>query len=242
MVSHCSPTVVIITDAPSGANFNFPKLHMLEHYAKLICMFGTTDNYNTEATERLHIDFIKDAFKATSRRSYDFIEQMALWLERREKVHVFDVMVTATMGNLRHPKRFYSQPTGRVTLAKGASATKVPIGKLVVDYAATNFEHALRRFIQQFRKQKTQSLLRRNVADIPLPSTFDIWHRVKFQTTYPSLSEGDGQNDTHDIADAAPLRLDSQKRHMLPARFDTVFIDETGAEETGIDGEMTTST
>ncbi|KAL0954395.1 hypothetical protein HGRIS_003379 [Hohenbuehelia grisea] len=41
------------------SNFNFPKLHSLVHYIPLIRLFGTTDNYNTEMFERLHIDFAK---------------------------------------------------------------------------------------------------------------------------------------------------------------------------------------
>ena len=28
--------------------FKIPKLHSLVHYALSICLFGTTDNYNTE--------------------------------------------------------------------------------------------------------------------------------------------------------------------------------------------------
>ncbi|KAF9778022.1 hypothetical protein BJ322DRAFT_1102226 [Thelephora terrestris] len=36
-------------------DFNLPKLHSLVHYVESIELFGTTDNYNTEYTERLHI-------------------------------------------------------------------------------------------------------------------------------------------------------------------------------------------
>jgi hypothetical protein len=65
-------------------NFNIPKLHFLQHYAELIKLFGTTDNFNTEATERLHIDFAKDAYAATNHK--DEFWQMTKWLERKEKV------------------------------------------------------------------------------------------------------------------------------------------------------------
>jgi len=43
--------------------FNIPKLHSMQHYAELIRNYGTTDNYNTEYTERLHIDLAKDAYE-----------------------------------------------------------------------------------------------------------------------------------------------------------------------------------
>ncbi|KAH9012888.1 hypothetical protein EDB84DRAFT_1641674 [Lactarius hengduanensis] len=44
----------------------------------------TTDNFNTEYTERLHIDLAKDAYAATNHK--DEFPQMALWLERKEKI------------------------------------------------------------------------------------------------------------------------------------------------------------
>ena len=43
-------------------NFKIPKLHSLQHYVSSIKLFGTTDNCNTQATERLHIDYAKEAY------------------------------------------------------------------------------------------------------------------------------------------------------------------------------------
>ena len=40
-------------------DFNIPKFHSLLHYIKAIELFGTTDNYNMEMFECLHIDFAK---------------------------------------------------------------------------------------------------------------------------------------------------------------------------------------
>ena len=60
-------------------NFDFPKLHSLLHYTSSIRLFGTTDNYNTEHTERLHIDLAKDAYAATNCK--DELAQMVVWLE-----------------------------------------------------------------------------------------------------------------------------------------------------------------
>ncbi|KAG2356418.1 hypothetical protein BDR07DRAFT_1453416 [Suillus spraguei] len=49
---------------PDGirSSFNLPKLHSFRHYVTMIQIFGTTDNYNTEYTEQLHIDLAKDAY------------------------------------------------------------------------------------------------------------------------------------------------------------------------------------
>ncbi|KAG2059404.1 hypothetical protein BDR06DRAFT_851001, partial [Suillus hirtellus] len=65
-------------------NFNLPKLHAAWHYMSMIQAFGTTDNYNTEYTEHLHIDLAKDAYCATNHK--DEFVQMTQWLERKEKI------------------------------------------------------------------------------------------------------------------------------------------------------------
>ena len=67
-------------------HFKYPKLHSLLHYVPSIQLFGTTDNYNTEQTERLHIDTTKDAYNATNHK--DEYHQMTTWTERREKVQL----------------------------------------------------------------------------------------------------------------------------------------------------------
>ncbi|KAG8729886.1 hypothetical protein FRC10_003320, partial [Ceratobasidium sp. 414] len=59
-----------------------PKLHMLSHYTYLIREFGTTDGYNTETSERLHIDYVKVFYRASNK--VDPIEQMITNLQRRE--------------------------------------------------------------------------------------------------------------------------------------------------------------
>ncbi|KAH9056273.1 hypothetical protein EDB87DRAFT_1545019, partial [Lactarius vividus] len=74
----------VFVDLGVCEHFNIPKLHSLMHYSPSIALFGTTDNYNTEQTERLHIDFTKDAYHATNHK--DEYPQMTLWLERREKL------------------------------------------------------------------------------------------------------------------------------------------------------------
>ncbi|KAF8259945.1 hypothetical protein EI94DRAFT_1812407 [Lactarius quietus] len=50
----------IFIDIGICCNFDIPKLHFLSHYVDLIKLYSTTDNFNTETTERLHIDLTKD--------------------------------------------------------------------------------------------------------------------------------------------------------------------------------------
>ncbi|KAG2157667.1 uncharacterized protein EDB93DRAFT_1335093 [Suillus bovinus] len=65
-------------------HFNIPKLHQLSHYVQSIKLFGAADGFNTKLPERLHIDFTKEAYRASNKRDYE--EQMVLWLQRQEAV------------------------------------------------------------------------------------------------------------------------------------------------------------
>ncbi|KAI0037965.1 hypothetical protein FA95DRAFT_1459796, partial [Auriscalpium vulgare] len=74
----------IFRQAGVREHFNLPKLHFLVHYTPCIKLFGTTGNYNSEATERLHIDYAKDAYRSTNHK--DAYPQMTKWLQRREQI------------------------------------------------------------------------------------------------------------------------------------------------------------
>ncbi|KAI0070312.1 hypothetical protein K474DRAFT_1743277 [Panus rudis PR-1116 ss-1] len=67
-------------------HFNIPKLHSLLHYIESIIQRGTLDGLNTELSERLHIDFAKEAYRAGNHR--DYIAHMTTWLLRQEKLHL----------------------------------------------------------------------------------------------------------------------------------------------------------
>ncbi|KAJ7100312.1 Zn-finger domain-containing protein [Mycena crocata] len=62
-------------------HFNIPKIHALQHYVDAIRALGSADGYNTEAPERLHIDFAK---KSISRQEAFALRQSYLdWLDKR---------------------------------------------------------------------------------------------------------------------------------------------------------------
>ncbi|KAG8912619.1 hypothetical protein FRC01_004991, partial [Tulasnella sp. 417] len=68
-------------------HFNIGKIHSLAHYAPSIIDYGALDGYNSEISERLHIDFAKLGYRASNRKAY--LNQMVAWLERHEKVNAF---------------------------------------------------------------------------------------------------------------------------------------------------------
>jgi hypothetical protein len=74
----------IIVELKIRDHFNIPKLHAIMHYVNCIRALGSADGYNTESPERLHIDFAKEAYRASNKR--DYMEQMALWLQQHEAV------------------------------------------------------------------------------------------------------------------------------------------------------------
>lgn len=69
-------------------DFEIPKLHAMKHYVEMIKLLGSADGYNTELSERLHIDLAKDAYQASNKRA--FLKQMILWLTRQESLYLFD--------------------------------------------------------------------------------------------------------------------------------------------------------
>ncbi|KAJ7145963.1 hypothetical protein C8R44DRAFT_579146, partial [Mycena epipterygia] len=68
----------IFVDLGVHDKFNLLKLHKCTHYPMYIKLFGTTNNYNTEYMEHLHIDLAKDAYHSTNFK--DEFPQMTLWL------------------------------------------------------------------------------------------------------------------------------------------------------------------
>ena len=77
----------IFVDLGVRADFNINKLHNVRHYTQHIRSRGTADGFNTEGTERLHIDLAKLAYRASSRHAY--VKQMARWLMRQESLRRF---------------------------------------------------------------------------------------------------------------------------------------------------------
>jgi hypothetical protein len=68
---------------PNEERFNgIPKIHMMSHYTHAIRELGTTDGYNTEATERLHIDYVKEGWRASNH--VNATAQMTTYLQRKE--------------------------------------------------------------------------------------------------------------------------------------------------------------
>ena len=59
-------------------------MHAIIHCLTATRALGSTDGYNMESLEQLHIEFAKDGYWASNKR--DYLEQMAVWLQCREVI------------------------------------------------------------------------------------------------------------------------------------------------------------
>jgi hypothetical protein len=84
---HIDKDIFIELGGRTIPHFNLNKLHSFLHYSDFIRSHGSLDGYNTEWSERLHIELTKNAYRATNHINYT--PQMTAWLRRQEKVSRF---------------------------------------------------------------------------------------------------------------------------------------------------------
>ncbi|KAH9041565.1 hypothetical protein EDB85DRAFT_2242145 [Lactarius pseudohatsudake] len=211
----------VFVDLGVREHFNIPKVHSLLHYKSSITLFGSTDNYNTEQTERLHIDFTKDAYRATNHK--DEYPQMTACLERREKIQQH-MMFIAWRQRAQYDDTQYSEPTGpskpvprTVQMARNPSLKAVSFNDLADKYGAFDFQDALADFIARLNHPQASATALRGLAeDTLLPFRHvPVFHKIKFVST-PDL-------DIIDVVHVWPDQKDARRR-TIPSRFDTVIV------------------
>jgi len=241
----------IFVDLSIQDYFNLPKLHATRHYSYMIMMLGTTDNYNTEYTERLHIDYTKDAYHANNHK--DELMQMTQWLKCKEKIlHHDKYVIWRLAGDVKSEPHHLRPPDMTFrhlqTMPKHPTAKAVTIDKLVDDYGATFFHEALACYITQLRYAEDPNLLHERALeilahDIHLPfQTLPVFHRIKWVSV-----DARGHSNTTVTLDSVHAR--PQRRSgsgLLPRRSDTVLVNlgaNTDAEaiSAGIEGKPATS-
>ncbi|KAL0954331.1 hypothetical protein HGRIS_003329 [Hohenbuehelia grisea] len=207
-------------------HFNIPKLHSLLHYADSIRLLRTTDNYNTETFERLHIDFAKKGWRASNKRNE--FPQMIKWLTRQEKMQTFGSFMAAMYGKQTRANR-PSKEARTVSLNKLLDATK-PIRSIVISHRADNFEFYLKDFLNTLAPHGMR-LPKRNVMDVPGISAFtslNVWYHCRM--THEGIESDEVLQDDHIMA--APPR-----EHPPYGRFNTVVVmKRVTAEATGLEG------
>jgi hypothetical protein len=222
-------------------DFNFPKNHFINHYRELIKTFGTTDNYNTEYTERLHIDLAKDAYHATNSKA-----QITAWLDRQERVLLHKKFIyrriAKQFNSLRSiqllvphlPPLVYPR---KIKMSHYPSVYGVSLSDIKQKYGASDFAGALTRFVVHIQHPEyARADVERAASHLLLPlQKVSGFHRVKFVT-----------HDPFDVDATADMVVDSihceparynNLGEAIPGHFDTAVINYCRGGHAGVQGK-----
>lgn len=228
----------IFVDLGARSHFHFPKLHFIRHYRRFIENLGTTDNFNTEYTERLHIELAKNAYHSTNKK--DEYSQMTLWLERKEKVMRHAHFIRWQLEGrppLSNINSIYSQQSSHIKMTAHPSVTSVKFSRLAEDYGAVDFAFCLSEFIVRSNNPGiSHAQLNRLSANLSLQfNSVSVYHKAKFwESDFPLFRHA---SDEYDVIHATPARLDSRK-HVVEGRFDTALVNEGTGGSLGVQGTL----
>ncbi|KXN80789.1 hypothetical protein AN958_07312 [Leucoagaricus sp. SymC.cos] len=209
-------------------NFDIPKLHFLLHFLYFIRRFSTLNNFNTEYTEQLHIDMVKDAYTASN--SKDKFPQMTAWLDQRERILLHDkyLKCTCQMEENNVLPCPHSVPSlilcCQLCMSVRASRKSVLLTSVIADYRAINFALALQSCVIQLQwPMLTASQILPLLKTIPIPFHWlPVYHWIKF-VSQDLHSLDAGHASIVDSIHIDPLSKDKYGKD-VPAQFDTVLI------------------
>ncbi|KAK6969575.1 hypothetical protein R3P38DRAFT_3336834 [Favolaschia claudopus] len=246
---HLYKDIFISLEARLPGHFNIPKIHSIVHYVSLIRLFGSADGFNTESPERLHIDYAKNAYRASNKR--DYIIQMTQWLRRQEAVDRFTLYLEWIRNGAYKPKATASSALPgtdadgvvvvqvvQATPSAAASAPKVsktyeiakhhpaalsniPAHQIISDHHASYFLPAVKAYI-----------LPHSPLDPQPYDRFNLYKRLTF--TLPAIAEANSHN-RQNIVRATPPVPARGVRNPQPAHLDFALI-RTGEKNDKTDG------
>jgi hypothetical protein len=217
------------------------------HYVEAIRSRGTADGYNTEASERLHIDYAKEGYRASNKK--DYIKQMTVWLGRQEAVGRFHAYLDYTAKQRNTPSYSHqldsdseeelddddlddpTVPVSPSTLASHSVSVKpasphIGLSTISTDFKAMGFFIALTTYIRRAYPPPALPLLP-TAAD-----RFDVYKRVN--VAHPTIAAV-GQQAFIDRIRATPAVSGRGRLSDIPAHFDMALIrveDERSNEAT----------
>ncbi|KDR76056.1 hypothetical protein GALMADRAFT_225772 [Galerina marginata CBS 339.88] len=212
-------------------DLHIPKFHSLQHYIESIKYFGTTNNYNTEAFERFHIDFAKEGWRASNRR--DEFPQMVTWLSRQEKVSAFDNYLDwLDVESKKVPSPTPLSKRSSIHIAKYPPFPGRKISIIKEMHNAPLFSQNLKEYLNKFlpRGHRTSNAVSHLYA-LPF-QRLDVFTQFKFHP-YSLQEEADGDVEENDTVKAIPTSRTSPN-----GRMDTVIVlYNDAAESTGVEGQ-----
>ena len=224
-------------------HFNIPKIHAMVHYYAAIQSRGSLDGYNTESPERLHIDYAKEAYRASNKK--DYVQQMTVWLGRQEAVARFRAYldyVTAldpsiprddeTLDPIPDDNEHHdfedneSEEPAHVNLTHSVAIKPAfphtDFNTITTRFKAPNFIPALSTFIRRLIPPPALPVLPNHV------DRFDIYKRITIlRPSNPSA----GFLKSVDRVRATPSVPATGRLKAVPAHFDIVLVREADANE-----------
>ncbi|EPS93773.1 hypothetical protein FOMPIDRAFT_1055679 [Fomitopsis schrenkii] len=187
----------------------------------MLVKLGATDNYNTEAFERLHIDYAKKGWRASNH--HDAHPQMVCWLACQEKMILLNPSENA---DTEDDEPVFPTKT-RIKISKHPSAPLQPLPIIEDSHHAPGFTDSLAQYIYQLKNGRplTSPQLLNATNNMPF-NYLDIFHSFEFAP--------DSLNN--DASETEAIKAKPVKGHQ-PARFDTaVVLNSEDAEATGLQG------
>ncbi|PPR06007.1 hypothetical protein CVT24_004719 [Panaeolus cyanescens] len=219
---------IIFSDLGVREDFNIPKIHFMSHYIELIRRFGAPDNFNTEYTERLHIDLAKDAYAATNKK--DEYPQMTRWLDRKERVIQHEKHIRRRLDNEANSLKHIEKPPPslipqrRIHMAKFPSTTAVSLDTLRTVYGARSLDTTIARYVIRLQQPTISNReLTLQTENFHLPfQKLPVFHRIKFVSNdvYSLTPLKDTVVDSIHID--PPMETDDGR--YIPGRFDTALV------------------
>ncbi|KAG9125851.1 hypothetical protein FRC07_005943 [Ceratobasidium sp. 392] len=225
---------------------NIPKIHMLSHYTHTIRELGTPDGYNMEMTERLHIDCVKVAWRASSHINTSALKEMATYLQRKEAWVLLRAYLLDT-GQIRDGKGVElaeDNDDSKQEIIQGAGEAKDGVWYPTPTIWAAKHP-ALGRKIGTYliHKHHAPDLIPatiRYLKSLVIPGTplaisklslFKVWSRCKLR--HKRLPFFPAFEPHTDQIQATPQSVDDEGRMLRFRQFDVVLID-SGSQATGL--------
>jgi len=235
----------IFEDLGIRKHFNISKLHNIKHYIDAIHSHGTTDGFNTEGTERLHIDLAKMGYNASNKKQYT--KQMTTWLRRQESIHRFCLYLqwavpgytaevpsageqedAAGMSKEDEDKDEDHGPSAldktsvakcSFSVAKKAAFKNVSVASIITDFGAVDFLHHLCMFLDSERP--VGSSRPTNI------STFDVYKQIRIiLPAIPEVSSETVDDTIHAVKPSTGTATTQGIKASVPGRFSTVLVQE----------------
>ncbi|KAG6824370.1 hypothetical protein H0H92_007076, partial [Tricholoma furcatifolium] len=146
----------VFVDLEIRQHFNISKLHNIKHYLDSIRELGSASGFNTEATERLHIDLAKVGYRASNKKGY--MRQMVAWVQRQEAVGRFgrylewvemEKQVERVADDSVSDVVVDEKKVGLPRTSQQPAFPQVPITSIARDYAAPDFRLHLASFLRE---------------------------------------------------------------------------------------------